>query len=72
MTERQFWTTLGERVRAFRKHGDMTQGELAEEAGYTRTSIANLEAGRQKMPAYGLYRVARALGVRLWEILPDD
>jgi len=50
----------------------MTQGELAEEAGYTRTSIANLEAGRQKMPAYGLYRVARALGVRLWEILPDD
>jgi DNA-binding XRE family transcriptional regulator len=72
MTEQKFWAALGQRVRDFRLAADRTQEWLAEEIGYSRVSVVNLEAGRQQMPLYVLYCVAYALGVRLWEILPDD
>jgi transcriptional regulator with XRE-family HTH domain len=40
-------TRLGERVRALRRLNNLTQEQLAERVGLSRTSITNVEAGRQ-------------------------
>lgn len=48
----------------------MTQQELATAIGLTRTSIANLEAGRQRIPLHILYAIAEALGVAPTVLMP--
>lgn len=60
---------LAARVRSARKAARMTQQTLAEACGLERTSVTNLEAGRQipKLPA--LYRMAEALKMRPDELL---
>lgn len=60
---------LAGRVRSARKAARMTQAQLANACGLERTSVTNLEAGRQipKLPA--LYRMADALKLRPDELL---
>ena len=50
----------------------MTQATLANALGISRTSVANLESGRQQMLLYRLYKLAHLLGCSLHEIIPDD
>jgi transcriptional regulator with XRE-family HTH domain len=62
--------TLAERVRHFRKKLDLTQKELAELAGVSQPTIADIERGDQlstrKLPA-----IAKALKVTVGELDPD-
>ncbi len=54
----------------------MTQDELASCIGLTRTSIANIESGRQKLLLHTLIRISNCLAASAAEILqsfePDD
>jgi len=50
----------------------MTQGELARLVGMTRTSISNIEGGRQKLQIHTLYDVAQALEVPPEALLPTQ
>ncbi|WP_431728648.1 helix-turn-helix domain-containing protein [Verrucosispora sp. TAA-831] len=54
---------LGQRVRLLRAERGLTQRELAEAIGLARTSVTNLEAGRQEIGLPVLLRLAAALGV---------
>jgi transcriptional regulator with XRE-family HTH domain len=67
-SESRFYELVGERVRAHRK--DLTQQKLADLIGVKRTSITNLERGRQNVPLHFLLRLARALGCEMGELLP--
>lgn len=60
---------LAARVRSARKAARMTQAQLADACGLERTSVTNMEAGRQipKLPA--LYRMADALKLQPHELL---
>jgi len=49
----------------------MTQAQLAASADILRTSIANIEAGRQKAPLHVLYKVSAALDIDLLTVLPS-
>lgn len=50
MMERdQFYIELGERLRAARVALGLTQAEVAEAAGISRTSLTNIECGRQRI-----------------------
>lgn len=62
---------IGARIRAEREDLGFDQGELAEEIGLTRTSITNIEAGRQRMLIHTLYAIANALGVSITVLLPN-
>lgn len=42
-----FWPAFGERVAKARNAAGITQTELAKRLGLTRSSVANIEAGRQ-------------------------
>ena len=55
---------LGRLVRANRERLRLTQGELAEQVGVSRSAISELEAGRIEQPRAAVFaRLGRALGV---------
>jgi transcriptional regulator with XRE-family HTH domain len=57
-----FWIELGERLKAARVAAEMTQTQLAERLALTRSSIANAEAGRQRIDGETIVAAAGVLG----------
>lgn len=56
--------SLGHLVRANRQRLQLTQGELAERVGVSRSTISELEADRIKQPRAAVFaRLGKALGV---------
>lgn len=66
-----FYEDFGRRVRTVRSDAGMTQAELAAEIGLSRASVANLEAGRQRVPFHVLYGIARVLAVEPAQLMPE-
>lgn len=68
-----FYQEVGRRIRDARKRRKptLTQEDLAERVGLTRTSITNLERGRQKTLLHTLADIADALQVHASSLLPD-
>lgn len=61
---------LGKKIRHYRELAEMSQEELAQKAGYkSKSSIAKIEAGLARTPAYKLIEIASALGVMVTEFL---
>ena len=52
---------LGSAIARRRQHLDLSQADVAERIGLTRASIANIEAGRQRVLVHHLYMIANAL-----------
>ena len=65
-----FYLEVGRRVRARRVVAGLTQFELAERAGLRRSSIANLETGRQRILLHFIAAIADSLDVNTAELLP--
>lgn len=72
MTPDQIYQAIGKRVRARRERIPLTQGDLASRIGLTRTSISNIEQGRQKIQIHTLYALAAALDVPATVLLPSE
>lgn len=66
----RLYALTGSKIRQARTRREWSQADLAAEVGLTRSSIANVEAGRQKLPVHGLLRIAGALNVRPDSLLP--
>lgn len=66
-----FYAELGRRVTALRG-SSVTQAELARLLGLSRTSVANIEAGQQRVMAHNLLDLARALGVPVSKLIADE
>ena len=49
---------------------DFTQQALADKVSLTRTSITNIERGRQHIQLHTLYSLAKALEVEVVDLLP--
>ncbi len=64
------YQALGRAVRAAREDANLTQQELGQRVGLKRTSITNLEAGRQQIQVHTLYALAEALGIAVTALLP--
>jgi len=62
---------FGRLLREMRIGKKLTQLEVAEKVGLSRTSITNIELGRQQMPLHMLYLIANAVGVDPQILLPD-
>lgn len=70
--EATYYAEVGRRVTIHRTTCGLTQAELADKVTLTRSSIANLEAGRQAVPLYKLDEIARLTGVSLTSLLPGN
>lgn len=63
---------VGQRIAEARQAAKMTQERLAVVIGLGRSSVANMEAGRQSVDAVQLALIARALHVGIDALLPGD
>lgn len=63
-------TVLGELIHGYREAAGITQKVIADKVGLNRSSIANIEAGRQDIPVTRLMLIADALGVSPADLLP--
>ena len=62
---------VGSRIKYIRKLRGYTQEMLADYVGLTRTSIVNIEHGRQSCTAVNLYNIACALDVGFAVFFPN-
>lgn len=60
----------GTRIRDHRLSLRMKQEELAQRVGLSRTSITNIESGRQRILLDHLYELASALGIEPGQLIP--
>jgi len=65
------YAELGRLVRAHRERLGLSQAALAERVGLSRTSITNIEQGRQKILLHQLFALAQSLAVRPEALLPS-
>lgn len=63
--------TFGKNVRKIRKHLDLSQERLAELSGLHRTYIGSVERGERNITLVNAERIARALDVKLSELLEE-
>jgi transcriptional regulator with XRE-family HTH domain len=61
---------IGARIRAARTKAGMSQAQLSGKIGMSRSSVANLEAGRQGIPAERLVTLGTVLDLDLADLLP--
>ena len=71
MRQEDLYQAVGQRIRRIREERRLTQAELAELVSLSRTSITNIEQGRQKLLLHTLYDIAAALTVKPADLLPE-
>ncbi len=67
--ERDLYTQIGARIRKLREEAKLSQEQLAQGVGLTRTSITNVEQGKQKMLLHTFVEIAHQLSVDPAEML---
>jgi transcriptional regulator with XRE-family HTH domain len=68
----KFYKLVGDKVRLARLAAGLSQALLAEQVGLTRSSVANLEAARQRTSLYHFVLIARALKTDVGKLLPSE
>jgi transcriptional regulator with XRE-family HTH domain len=64
------YKTIGQRIRRAREALGLRQDQLAEAISLTRTSITNIEQGKQRLLVHTLCDIAAALRVEPVDLLP--
>jgi len=67
---RDFYAAVGQRINRVRA-GRLTQEALAKKTALTRTSIINIEKGRQQILLHTMVDIANALQVPITQLIPD-
>lgn len=67
-----FYAGLGQRIREERIRHGLTQKDLADKVDLTRTSVTNIELGRQKLLVHTLIEIAEALDLDPGTLLPQE
>ena len=71
MDERAIYVALGQAVLVRRKHLGLTQAQVAKKIGVSRESVANIEAGRQRVLLHHVYGLTRALDLKaITDLIP--
>ena len=65
------YANFGALLRGCRSRSGLTQAELAEKVKISRTSVTNIECGRQQVVLHQLLDFADALGVEPSELIPE-
>ena len=69
--EAMFYVRFGRLLARARKRAHTSQERLALALGLSRTSVTNIERGRQPIQLHSLYKAAEALNVQPIDLLPD-
>jgi transcriptional regulator with XRE-family HTH domain len=66
------YAEFGTRLATARKRRKLSQAALGTLSGFSRTSITNIECGRQAVQLHHLYTFASVLGVAVDELYPKQ
>lgn len=61
----EFSIHVGKQVRKVRESKGMTQEQLSERAGFYRTYVGHIENGTYSPSLFTIWRIAKALGVKV-------
>lgn len=65
------YVEFGRLVHGHRQRAGLTQSALGERVGLSRTSITNIEKGRQKVLLHQVFLLAESMGVAPEALLPS-
>lgn len=71
VNKEKFYELIGSSIINKRKELKLSQIELANKTGMSRTSIVNIEKGRQYPPVHLLWKISHALKTEPSEFFPD-
>jgi transcriptional regulator with XRE-family HTH domain len=71
LDRKSFYVGVGKKVKQARENHSYTQEELAARVSLSRTSITNIEQGRQQFMVHTLMEIASALAVNPTSLLPE-
>jgi len=69
MTEKVLLKKIGAKIVEIRREKGMSQQDLAAKLNYEKSNMSRLESGNVNLRVGTLYKVARALGISLSELL---
>jgi DNA-binding XRE family transcriptional regulator len=70
-SEKQFLDKLAKRIAELRRSKSMTQERLAADAEIDRVALANIETGKRRPTVTTVYRISRALNVKVDEVFKN-
>lgn len=68
----EFYAQLGRALRDARKAKGITQEQLARAVGLSRPSVVNIERGKQPLQVHAFVDIARAIGARPSDLIPEN
>jgi transcriptional regulator with XRE-family HTH domain len=71
-TKESLYRRIGEQIKEKRLAASLKQEDLAGKVGLTRSSIAQMEAGKQAPSIFLLYQLCDALNADIFKMLPKD
>lgn len=71
-TEDGFLKQVGKNILEARSTRGLTQFELSKISGVGRSTITNVETGKQGVPLTILYKIAKSLGLEPHELLSSE
>jgi transcriptional regulator with XRE-family HTH domain len=66
------YRAFGRGLREAREDAGLTQRQVAERVGLTRTSVTNIERGNQHVALHQLFLLAGVVGLEPADLLPND
>ena len=66
----RFYKEFGRLLREFRERAQLSQLDVSKRVGLSRTSITNIELGRQQVSLHLLFSLASAVGTNPQSLLP--
>jgi len=70
--EKDFYNRFGQILREARKTSGLSQEDLGKAVGLNRTSVSNIEKGRQKILLHTFCKVVRLLKLEPRDLLPVE
>ena len=67
----EIYPGVGLKIRQMRENQHLSQDSLAQRPGISRTSMVNIEAGRQRTPSHVLWQIAEKLETKLSLLSPS-
>ena len=66
-----FYKLVGTKITNYRKERKMSQAAFATRLGLSRSSIVNIELGRQHTPPHVLWQIAQVFALPINELFPS-
>lgn len=69
MNEQQLYIRIGDKIKEIKTAKAMTSQELAAKCNFEKSNLSRIEAGKTNITIKTLYKISKALGVKIKDLL---